>query len=212
MDRKQKITLIKSWNLFSKLSDEEAGLIGDVTSEKIFKQNHVFIEEGLPGEEVYFIVSGLTRVYRMTEDGKEIAITMRTPGEVVGEMALIDEGPRSASVQTIQETKVLVLRKQHFIDILHKHPSVAVNLIKILVGRLRENMFVMEESIAKQLSERILRILQILASYFPNREITLSHEELAALLGASRPRVTEALHKLENGKKVTLSHKKIRIL
>ncbi len=212
MTEKEKIQLIRSCLLFSELSEEDLVHIAAVAREKILPSKTVFIEEGTPGEEAYIISKGLTKVYRMTEEGKEVQIALRAVGEIIGELSLLDDGLRSAHVATLQDTHVLVVSKKELQAVVHKHPSVALGVIRNLAKRIRENTSTMQSLSSVQLNQRMLSLLITLRGYFANQEITMSHEELAQLIGATRPRVTEALHTLAEQKKIVLSHKKITIV
>ncbi len=209
---KEKIQLIRSCMLFSELEEEDLMHIAAVVREKVLPAKTVFIEEGTPGEEAYIVYKGLTKVYRMTEEGKEVQIALRSSGEIIGELAILDAGPRSAHVATLQETHVLVISKKELEQVVHKRPSVALGVIRNLAKRIRENTSTMQSMSSVQLNQRMLSLLITLRGYFSNQEITMSHEELAQLIGATRPRVTEALHTLAAQKKIVMSHKKITIV
>lgn len=203
------LAIIQSSDLFRDLSLDEAHLLSEIVQYKEINPGIVFIEEGQIGLEAYIIASGLVKVYRLTDEGKEVIFGIRKPGEILGEMALLDEGTRSAHVATLQKTGLLCIPKQAFLNLIAAHPSVALGMIRTLSKRIRESTFMIEDIVSKQVIERMVNLLRTIAPYFPNNELTLSHEELAILLGATRPRVTEILHILEKEKKITLLHKKI---
>lgn len=82
----------------------------------------------------------------------------------------------------------------------------------MLAKRIRENIELAQNKEMQRLRGRMLSLLQRVAAYFPEKEIALTHEELAEIVGATRPRVTEALHELEEKKHLKLSHKKIKVM
>lgn len=211
MDLTKKIEILSSLPLFSSLVPSELDLISEKAREKIILAGECFIQQGEPGDSTYIIIDGLVRVYRITEDGEDVNIAMLGKGEVVGEMSLIDEGPRSAYVDAVNQTHCLVLFRRDFLEILEKHPKTAINLLGALTQRLRVLNEYLEDVFSKNLPERTMKLLRTLAIYFPGNEITLSQEELANIVGATRARVTEALNLLEKEGKITLSHRKIRL-
>lgn len=211
MNKNTVIQVIESSELFKDLPKAEVLLLSNIVRKKDIRANNIFIEEGQLGNEAYIIVFGLAKVYRLTEEGKEVTFGIRGPGEIVGEMALLDNGLRSAHVQAIQNMQVLTISKDAFLRLVHSRPSVALGMLKTLTKRIRESTTLVEDVVTKQVIDRMIKLLHTLAPYFPNQDLTLSHEELAILLGATRPRVTEILHILEKDKKITLSHKKIHI-
>lgn len=169
-----------------------------------------FIYEDSPPDFVYLITSGGVRVYVNTADGKEVTLALLGSKEIVGEMAYLDNANRSASVQAINDTEVLVLNGDDFRKIYYTNPTVASNLHSILSKRIRDTNQALEEIMASSLTERTAKVLSILEKHFPDGEISLSHDELALILGATRPRVTEVLHSLREAGKIKLSRNKIR--
>lgn len=210
MDNVTKLRFIKNLPFFSNLSTEDIQKIVNLTYLDVIEKNQVFIEDGAQGEKVYFIIDGLARVYKITEEGKEITITFRSPGDIVGEMALLDDQPRSANVQAVRKTEVLVLSKKSLQEILLKYPSISLQIIQTLSKRIRENLQSMEIS-TQDLIKRTYETLSTLSVRFLDKDITLSQEELSNIVGATRPRVTEALNQLQKEGKIVLSSKKIHI-
>lgn len=212
MKKNEVVAILAQVPLFKEVSQKDLETISQVTQYKVLEAGKIFIEEGLKGNEAYVIMSGLTKVYRITAEGKEVPLALRVPGETVGEFALLDDLPRSAHVKTLQKTEVLVIPKKEFVSIIHTSPSVAMGIIKMLAKRIRENIELSQNKETQRLRERMLALLRRVAEYFPQKEIALTHEELAEIVGATRPRVTEALHDLEKNKHIKISHKKIKVM
>lgn len=202
---------VRSLSFFSGLSDAEVELIASKLIEKVFPLNSIIIEQEQPSDSVYFIYKGAGQIYRITQDGNYANIALCGPGDIIGEMGLIDNMPRSANVKAIQETHVLMLRKEDFVNILKQNPSLSINLLKVFSQRLRNNDLMVEDVLSKNLTERTWKAIEALGKFFPNREINLSQEELAEIVGATRARITEALNLLQNEGKISLSHRKIQI-
>jgi len=211
MNIDEKIAALRSFEIFHTLTNEDLVDLAEYTQDKTFPKGTILIKEGEKENEMYFIISGLVRIYHLHESGKEMTISMRMPIEVVGEMSLIDEEPRSATVEALQETQVLLLSKEHFLLILEKHPRIGLHFLKLLSTRLREALRVQKSIVFESLEERTYHILQILSPHFPADGIELSHDELSTLINATQPRVTEVLNGLEKENKITLSRKKILV-
>src|SRR3989338_11500085 len=207
----ESIKVLKKIPLFGNLSDTELAIIVPLLTEKVYSAGEVLIVQDDLTDNAYIICSGVVRVYRLSEEGEEINIAIIGAGEIVGELSLLDDKPRSAYVETIQETKALVFSKHEFLSLLTEHPLIAVNLLKALATRIRENSSRLESLISKSLTERSLLTIQTLAPYFPNGDVTLSQEELAQIVGATRARVTETLNQLQSEGKIYLSHRKIHL-
>lgn len=209
LDEKTKI--IKGFPLFQNLADSQVQTISEAVFEKEFLPGDILVDQGDRSDGAYFIISGSVKVYRISLDGNPINIAILGSGEVVGEMSLVDEEPRSATVEAIQKTKTLVLTKSNLLRVLSQNTQTAMALLKTFSARVRAADDYIEEIFSKHLTERTLHLIQTLAKHFPNREITLSQEELAEILGATRARVTEALNSLASQGLVTLSHRKIHL-
>lgn len=212
MELEEKIKILKRFDLFDKLTNRQLSVIAKSIKEKTFPAKTIFIEQETQPDVAFFIYQGGAKVYRITPEGEEFNLSIVGPGEVVGEMALIDHDLRSANVETIQETKALFLSRASFQMVLENNPEIAFNLLLILSKRVRKLSEFVQELLSQKLPERTWHILELLSKYFPNGEITLSQEELAQIIGATRARVTEILNKLDRDNKISLSHKKIIII
>lgn len=203
---------LKNFNLFQDLSDRELELVSNYFHEKEILPKTLFMAQGSDSENVYFIYKGLVRAYKSTQDGQEIGLSVLGPGEIIGEMGILENLPRSANVQTLQKTEVLILTKNDFIELLKSYPKTSITLLKFLSKRVRNVTDKIEGVMSKNIEERTLEALRILSKLFPNNEILLSHEELAIIVGATRARITEALDVLKNKEKLELHHRKIKLL
>lgn len=206
------IEILRKVTLFKSLSDENLSLISTFTEEKLIPEGKEFISQGDLAQSAYMILEGGVRVFRVSEDGDEITLAILGPGEVVGEMGIIDNHPRVASVSTIKNTKVLSLKRSDFLEMLKNHPETAASLLQTLAERVEETDERFEDLFSKSLEERTLKTLEVLAPYFSDQTILLSQEHLAAVIGATRARVTEVLNNLQRKGKVQLSHLKIKLL
>lgn len=212
MNAKEKIEKLKFFTLFKDLSDTELSSIAEFIHEQLIPAKKNFISQDTESNIVYFIYKGLVRAYRSTDDGLEVNLSVMGEGEIIGEMGILEELPRSANVETIQETIVFTLTKADFIQILKTYPKTSITLLKFLSKRLRNITDKVEGVMSKGIESRTIETLSILSKLFPKNEILLSHEELATIIGATRARVTEALDELESEGKIKLSHRKIKLL
>ncbi len=125
---------LKKAGLFRDLSDSELEVVMKKVFEKTYKKGSMLFVEGMPGEVLYIIIEGGIDVTKKGRDGSEIEVAKLGPGEVVGEMSLIDSGPRTASGKTNADSKLIVITKKSFNEILESDPAIAA---KILMEMLR---------------------------------------------------------------------------
>lgn len=212
MDFEEKVQAIKSTTLFQKLPLRSVRQLAYIAREREVSKKELFINQGDDPDAAFIICSGGVRVYTLSEDGEEVTLAILGTGEIVGEISLIDEGPRSACVEALEQTLLLEVGKVNFRLMIKQNPEIAVNLLYAFAHRIRVSNQQMELIHLKNLIDRTWTVLQTLAEFFPNREITLSQEQIAGIVGASRARVTEVLSKLEVAGKINISHRRIYLL
>ena len=124
--------------LFEGLSPEELEVIEKHTVTKRYRKNTVFIERGDDANTLYLLVKGEIKAYVDNESGKEIVLNHQGPGAVIGELALLADIPRTASVRTLQDSEFVVLSKRSFLQCIHDHPNIGLNLIQALAKQVRK--------------------------------------------------------------------------
>ena len=159
--------------------------------------------EGTRSDTVVLMISGRVKVFSSAADGTEVVLAVRGPGALLGELAAIDEQPRSASVRSMEPVEILTVGSREFTAFLHAHPRTMWLLLRILTGRLRDADRKRAEFGVYDTLSRVARRLVELAERFgePTESgirITLSftQDELAGWVGASREAVANALRTL----------------
>lgn len=211
MDLQEKVQVLRACTLFTDLEPSIIQQIATMAIENRFPTHSVVIEEGDKADELYIICEGAVQVYHLNEEGKTIPLNLLKEGDVIGEMALLDGQYRSATVETVLPTTLLAIKEKDFLTILEKNPQIAVQLLAQLSKKIREidDRIVHNE---EKVPERTMYILTLLSKAADSPTIHLTHEELADLVGITRPRLTEALHKLESEGKLSLSSHNITLV
>lgn len=200
-------------SLFSDLSDEELSAISARATTKTFPKNAILINEGDDTSSLYFIISGSAKVYSSDEDGNEIVLAVLGPNEYFGELALIDEEPRSASVMTMEAARMILISRTDFLDCLNKHASISLSLLKALSRKLRRQTESTKSLVLLGVYERLVRLLRELAVE-QNGQLTVqgvSHKDLAERIYASREMVTMIIKELKIGDYIEADRKRIVI-
>jgi CRP/FNR family transcriptional regulator, cyclic AMP receptor protein len=187
--------------LFAGLSDKQRSWVLSRLSERTFYKNHEMIVAGMPGEFLYIILSGTVKVFVPQRDGDEVIVAILGPGDPVGEMSVIDRSGRSASVITLEETRVLWMDQSSFQEAVQTMPVLAQNLIGILNNRLRTSTGQIQALAALDVQQRVIRQLLSFAARYGQPAnfgktlipIRLTQSDLAGLVGASRKRVNQAI-------------------
>ncbi len=168
---------------------------------RTYPANKEIMITGMPGDMVYFILSGTVKVFIPQLDGEDVMVTILGPGDPVGEMSLVDHGGRSASVITLEETSVLWMSQANFKEALASMPILSENLMRILSNRLRSSTGQFQAMAALDVNGRLIRQILTFARRYgvPGAggelliPIRLTQYDLASLVGASRKRVNQAM-------------------
>ena len=132
----------------------------------------------------YNKVQGKIKVIKHASSGKEFIIAFFDPGEMFGEVAVFENKPYPASAQAAEETMVLGIKKSDFLGFLAKRPEVALRIIKVLSGRLRDAQARLKDIAGERVEQRIASILLMISSKLGS-EIPFTREEIANMAGTT---------------------------
>jgi len=187
--------------LFAGVAQEDLERVASHLIERRYPRNTTIVEEGLSGDYMYILREGRVKVTKLSDDGREKILVMLGPGDFAGEMALLEGGPRSASVKTLTEVRMLALSRADFLGVLRRSPDLALAVIAELCRRLRS---VNEQTSAlsfQTVAARTRGLLRRLASEpRPGGRLatpTLTHQQIAEMVGTSRETVTRAVKVLK---------------
>jgi len=132
-----RILLLKDVPIFSKLDPVDLERIAEVAEEQVFSDSSLLCREGEQGSTMFIIANGAVDVVKRSGD-KETVLATRSAGEFVGEMAILESAPRSATLKAHGDVRVLVIDGDAFNTILHDRPEVAISVLKHMSTRVRE--------------------------------------------------------------------------
>ena len=209
----ERVAFLRSLPLFSGLTGEELQFLAGEAQAREYGAGEVIFHAGEPGYTCHIIVKGRVRIYVIGEDGHELSVSIFGPGEIIGEMALFEDLPRSASVETIEPTTTLELHQNVLLHGLERSPTLARSLLRALSERLRHMTEEAEGLASLTVSDRLIARLRRLAEW-SGRPVTdgvritlpMTQQELAALVGTSRESVNRALATLRRQGKVRLDN------
>ena len=135
MDR---ISLLKKVNLFSGLNETEIESIAGYCVERSFNEGEMILRQGISGVGLYIIISGKVKIVKRTSTGENVDMAELGPGDFFGEMTVLDNAPRSASVVAVQNSKCFVLSAWDFKARMALHPEIALKILPVVVKRFRE--------------------------------------------------------------------------
>ena len=141
MSSPDKILRLKEIEIFEGLAVSELAAVASVTEEAVYPPGEIVIKEGEAGDTMYLVIKGEVSVIKARggeEGGHEIELARISGGDYFGEMALFEDTVRSATIRTAEESRLLVLHKQEFTEIVREYPQIALHICKALSRRMRK--------------------------------------------------------------------------
>ncbi len=210
------IEALRPVELFQHLNEAQLALLAEHSREVQFRKNAILMTEGDAGESMYVILSGLVKVYVSDEDGKELVLYEQGAGAVIGDIALLDDEPRSASVSTLDKTTALMIGKSSFIECLKQSPEMGLGIIRSLTQRLRHategSRSLALDNVYRRLADKIQELSVDKTETTARLEKKYSHQDLGNMIGASREMVGKVMAELVKGEYVELQDGIIHVL
>ncbi len=186
--------------LFTKARAEDREAVARLLIERRFPKNVTIVEEGLPGDYMYIVREGRVKVTKRSEDGREKIMDYLGPGDFFGEMTLLDQAPRSASVETLEPVRLFALSRNDFLGLLRGSADLALAVIKVLSARLRDANQQAGSLSFEGVRQRLVGLFgRIATTEADGLRLTpkLTHQEIANMIGTSRETVTRIVKQLK---------------
>jgi CRP/FNR family transcriptional regulator, cyclic AMP receptor protein len=187
--------------LFEGLNPKQWDRLNEYLYGRIFTAGSNIITAEQPGEVVYVILRGAVKIYQDQADGRRVILALLGPGDIVGEMSLIDSAGRSANVISIEDSHLLWMERRAFQHCLETIPEMNANLVKILSRRVRLANEQIQALASLDVYGRVARQFLAFAEKYGETSdcgdilipIRLTQSDLAELVGASRKRVNQVM-------------------
>lgn len=196
--------LLRTVPIFSELSEEDIAKLAQLSSRRRYPKDTVVFFENEEGDFFFTIVDGRIKVTILGDDGREVILSILGPGDFFGEMALLDNEPRSATAIAIEDTELLSVHRTDFQSVLGENRSITTALIKILTARLRKANHQISTLALLDVYGRVARVIVDMAREEGRRlkdgRIAFrraTHQEIANRIGTTRETVTRMLKDLE---------------
>jgi hypothetical protein len=217
MDAAALADTLTSSSLLAGCSTEELADIAARGAVRAFKVGQPIILQGDPGDTLRIVLGGLARVSMVAANGREIVLDYAERGAVLGEIAFLDGGERTASVEAIEPVEALGLSRAAFAEIIGRHQGLAPRLLQAMARRLRQNNTVIEADRAYTSGPRLARfLLRLMMGGEDDSEtrlkIALSQGELGNFAGMSREQINRQLSAWADGGIVALKGGRVTVL
>ncbi len=219
MKHSGKTQILKGSSIFSSLNDDELGELANLAIERSFMPNEFIFWDGDVPEWFYVVAEGKVKVLKHSSLGKEFIIAFFGPGEMFGEVAVFENRPYPASAQTVAETKVVGIKRADFLSFLTNRPQVALKIINVLAGRLRDAQSRLRDLAGERVEQRLANVLLMLSAKLGST-LPFTRQEIAEMVGTTTETAIRVMSNLKDrgiirsarGKVLILDEEKLRLL
>jgi CRP/FNR family cyclic AMP-dependent transcriptional regulator len=193
------MTVLRALPIFETLDDECLKPLMRVAMLRAIPRNTVVLSAGDSTDNIYFVLSGALKVQVSDEDGREVILSKLGPGELFGEMGVLDDHPRSATVLAVESSQVVVMGKADFKQCLVDNPDVSLFIMRNLTKRLRMADRNIESLALLDVYGRVARLLLESAENVDGRKVVtqkLTKQDIGKMIGASREMVSRVMRDL----------------
>lgn len=190
--------------MFADLRDEILEKIFSLMQKRLYKRNNMILMEEDAGDTLFILNQGSVKITRLSDDGREVILSILGDGDFFGEMSIFDGESRSANVIALEDSEVFVLKRGDFLDLLEKHPKIAIALLQELAIRLRRSDQQIEglslSDAESRIAMSIIRLAEDLGVIKLGQVIIDNlpfQQDVANMAGTSRETVSRMLKLLE---------------
>ncbi|MFC1939232.1 Crp/Fnr family transcriptional regulator [Chloroflexota bacterium] len=219
MQDASKAQVLKGSTIFSSLDDDELDELAKLTIERNFMSTEFIFWDGDAPDRFYIVADGKVKVVKHSSQGREFIIAFFGPGEMFGEVAVFENKPYPASAQAVAKTKVMGIKKEDFLSFLASRPQVALKIINVLGGRLRDAQSRLRDIAGERVEQRLASVLLMLSSRLGST-LPFTRQELADMAGTTTETAIRVTSQLKDrgiirslrGKVIILDKEKLRLL
>ncbi|MBI4267935.1 MAG: Crp/Fnr family transcriptional regulator [Chloroflexi bacterium] len=193
-----KSEVLKNALIFSSLNDKELAEIAERAVERSFRAGEFVFWEDDPPDYFYVLLEGNVKVVKHSSSGKDFVVAFFSPGDMFGEVAVFENKPYPASAQAVNEVKVLAINTDALLKFLSLHPQVAIRIISVLGGRLRESQSRLRDIASEKVEQRIARTLLMLSDKLGNT-LPFTRQEIADMTGTTTETAIRVMSRLKEG-------------
>ena len=212
------IDFLSNVGIFSHLNHSELEPLAAKMRRRSYQRGEVIFHQDDPGDRLHFVANGMVKISLVSPDGRENDIALLSPGDCFGEMSVLNGGIRSATAVAVEATETMTMTREDFLSFINEHSRVALEIIALLVRRLRAMDETIGDMVFLDVPSRVAKKLLTLAETYRNSQdsngdvaIPIGQEELSRLVGSSRETVRRALTSYRKMGLLTTSHRKITI-
>ncbi len=201
------MTAFPNSGFLAEASDRLRAMLSAQATEISLDRGETLFEQGDEGDSLFAILEGTLEVSFLAMSGRKLSLSLMKPGEIFGEIALFDNGPRTATISAAEPSRILRVRRTDVMAQIRQHPDLAVDMIRLAGLRMRWMGSQLNEQVFLPMPIRLARKLLHLSGLQddPTTRITLSQSDLAEFVGATREAVSKTISTWKRDKVVEAS-------
>lgn len=216
---KTKGWFIRQNPLLGDLPERELELLDQVTENHEIRRRQAIWEPGSPANTVYLVRSGIVKLYKTSDEGRELTLHFFTKDQLFGELVVVSDTPHDTCAEAYEDTQLIGIAKDDFLRILMRNPGLAMRVMKLVGDRRRQLENRVENLLFRSAHARLAALFLELAGPFGVRDsrgvivnLKLTHREIASLIGATRETVSFAILDLRRDGLILTEGKRVIIL
>lgn len=188
------------------ITDQELNYLTKIASEIKYPKGQIIFSTGQRTNEIYFIKSGLVKIYRTTSDGRQVSVALRYPGDFIGLAEVLSNvNEREYGAEAMDSVSILIIWKDSFKTMLTEMPEFSEKLIRLMSDRLREAQNTIYDFIMNPIQGRLAILLLNMAERAGNKgtdgiihvRLRVTQEEIACIIGSARQTISSLLNMLK---------------
>ena len=214
-----KIWYLQRINLFKEIPADDMEELARVTRMESAKKKETIFLPGESSQQVYLLKTGRVKISRVSEEGREITLAILEPGEIFGEIEILEGSARDTIAEAMEESQLCVIQKEQFLSLIRKRPELSFRLTKLIGLRLRRIESRVEDLVFRDVPSRLAHLLIQLSENYGKTtpegiflNIKITHQEMANLIGSIRETVSATLGEFKKEGLITFEGRKIIIL
>ncbi len=200
---------IRTLAYFSRLTPEQLAAVKKLVFEKKVAAGGIILFEGEPAEALYFVISGVVKVFKTSPDGKEQILYLVSPGDSFNDIPVFSGGANLATAEAMSPVALYGIQKADLEAAARDYPQLPLNIIQVLSGKMRHLVTLVEDLSFRHVTGRVARILLEYAVDGGAQRPRLTQQEMAAMAGTAREVIGRALKSLERDGLVRMERHRI---
>jgi len=205
-----KLEFLKQSPFFAGIEADKLDVIGRAVFEKMLSKGEPVLDEDSESEPLYFVAEGVVKIFKISPDGKEQILLLMRPGDSFNDVSVFDDGPSPVNAQAMGAAKLYGIRRGDVEILLQQHPELSRNVIRILAGRVRQLISLVEDLSFRSVAGRVAGILLNNVGT-PLEPYRLTQRDIAAMAGTAREVVGRSLKYLEGMRLIEVRGRQIVI-